>query len=142
MKDVEKKALTILQKAFSALSGKGEREDVVHYLHRLERNSPALFVEVIDQLEGDNGRWATAAQMPAVEVCRDAQNAVEAIIFSATGGSAEPEAFIWLSDRVDIKWFESFAEDLLQTNAPRARALMKRPPVPFDSEETQPSSKP
>jgi len=133
MNDAERKSLTIVQQAFAVIDGRESSDEVVRHLHRLERNTPELFNDVVTQLERDNGRWSAASSMPSVEVIRDEEGRVEAIIFSeqqTSQKSGDLDAFLWVSDRVDVKWFEAFAEELIRTNSPRAQALMTKPPFP------------
>jgi hypothetical protein len=133
MNEAERKSLTVLQQAFAVIDGREPSDEVVRHLHRLERNSPDLFNEVVSQLEKDNGRWSAVSNMPSVEVIRDDERRIEAIIFSEQQTPqkiADLDAFLWVSDRVDVKWFEAFAEELIRTNSPRARALMTKPPFP------------
>jgi hypothetical protein len=134
MKHEEQQALTVLREAWAALAGKDSAETVVHHLHRLERNTPELFLQVIDQLESDNGRWAPQAEMPVVEICRSEKAEVEAVIFSqASEGLVnieEPDrAFIWVSDNVDIKWVEEFVRELLNSGHAHAECLVNKPPL-------------
>jgi hypothetical protein len=134
MKTEEQQALNLLREAWAALAGKDSAETVVHHLHRLERNTPELFVKVIDQLESDNGRWAPQAEMPVVEICRGNDDEVEAVIFSqASNGLVnmeEPDrAFIWVSDKVDIKWVEEFVRELISSGHAHADILVNKPPL-------------
>jgi hypothetical protein len=134
MKPEEQQALAILREAWAALAGKDSSDPVVHHLHRLERNTPDLFVRVIDQLESDNGRWAPQAKLPVVEICRGNQGEIEAVIFSRTTDqllkTEEPDrAFIWVSDHVDIKWVEEFVRELLQSGHAHAECLVSKPPL-------------
>ncbi len=133
MNEAERKSLTIVQQAFAVLDGRDNSDEVIRHLHRLERNTPDLFNEVVSQLEKDNGRWSAVSSMPSVEVIRDDEGRVEAIIFSeqqTPQKSEDLDAFLWVSDRVDVKWFEAFAEELIRTNSPRAQSLMAKPPFP------------
>jgi hypothetical protein len=134
MKTEEQQALNVLREAWAVLAGKDAAETVVHHLHRLERNTPDLFKLVINQLETDNGRWAPQAELPLVEICRDDNEAVEAVIFSRANNGLvnkeEPDlAFIWISDKVDIKWVEDFVKELINSNHAHAETLVNKPPL-------------
>jgi hypothetical protein len=134
MKPEEQQALAVLREAWAALAGKDSSDAVVRHLHRLERNTPELFVQVINQLESDNGRWAPQAELPVVEICRGNQDEIEAVIFSRATDRLvkieEPDpAFIWVSDHVDIKWVEEFVRELLQSGHAHADCLISKPPL-------------
>jgi hypothetical protein len=132
MKSEEQQALNILREAWAVLSGKDSAETIVHHLHRLERNTPDLFVRVVNQLETDNGRWAPQAELPSVEICRDDKETVEAVIFSSAAASEQnglDEAFIWVSDHVDVKWVEEFVKELISSNHIHAQCLVRKPPL-------------
>jgi hypothetical protein len=134
MRTEEQQALTVLREAWAVLAGKNSVETIVHHLHRLERNTPELFVRVINQLETDNGRYAPQAELPVVEICRGNNEEVEAVIFSR---ATEPlvnipdpdRAFIWVSDNVDIKWVEEFVRELLNSGHAHAGCLVSKPPL-------------
>lgn len=109
MTDIEQIALDLRKRALDVLDGKAEENELVYELHRLERNDPPLFDQIVRQLEVDNERWSESSGFPVVSVQRDGAAKLERLVFVSGSKSLE-----WRSDHGEREWLESFAKQMIE----------------------------